>query len=90
MRYGAKSEGKQVEAGGCTSTEHCRLTLPRDFSTLSLYSLSTLSLLSLYSLYFLSALSFSNGGIDALFLLAGLDDEVVQSNAAYALGNLGE
>ena len=30
----------------------------------------------------------SNGGIDALFLLAGLDDHIVQSNAAYALGNL--
>lgn len=30
----------------------------------------------------------NNGGIDALFLLAGLDDEIVQSNAAYALGNL--
>jgi HEAT repeat protein len=30
----------------------------------------------------------SAGGIDALFLLAGSDDEIVQSNAAYAMGNL--
>ena len=67
------SRWKQVEAGGCTSTEHCRLTLPRDFCTfslLSLYSRSTLALLSLYSLSTLSLLSLYSLSTLSLYFLS--------------------